>query len=79
MKYSIYQVAKIIDAMPTDLNETAISILLTDSRQVFFPDETLFFALKTKNNDGHRYISELYELGVRNFVVSDLQPEWEEY
>lgn len=79
MKYSIYQVAKIIDAMPTDLNETAISILLTDSRQVFFPDETLFFALKTKNNDGHRYISELYELGVRNFIVSDLQPEWEEY
>lgn len=50
MKYSIYQVAKIIDAMPTDLNETAISILLTDSRQVFFPDETLFFALKTKKD-----------------------------
>jgi len=79
MKYSIQEVAKIIDAIPTELNETSISILLTDSRQVFFPDETLFFALTTKNNDGHKYISELYELGVRNFVVSTLQPEWDEY
>lgn len=79
MKYSIHKIAKILDAIPTDLNEASISILLTDSRQVFFPDETLFFALSTKNNDGHKYISELYELGVRNFVVTSLQPEWEEY
>jgi alanine racemase len=79
MKYSIQKVAKIIDAMPADLNDVSISILLTDSRQVFFPDETLFFALTTKNNDGHKYISELYELGVRNFVVSTLLTEWDEY
>src|SRR5690606_11689248 len=30
-------------------------------------------------NDGHNYVFELYELGVRNFVVSNLLPEWEEY
>lgn len=79
MKYSIHKIAKILDAKPTDLSDASISILLTDSRQVFFPDETLFFALSTKNNDGHKYISELYDLGVRNFVVTSLQPEWEEY
>ncbi|NDV94706.1 bifunctional UDP-N-acetylmuramoyl-tripeptide:D-alanyl-D-alanine ligase/alanine racemase [Dysgonomonas sp. 521] len=79
MKYSIQKVAKITGAIPADLNDASISILLTDSRQVFFPDETLFFALTTKNNDGHKYISELYELGVRNFVVSTLLPEWDEY
>lgn len=79
MKYSISKIAKILDAITTDLYHSEISILLTDSRQVFFPAETLFFALSTKNNDGHNYVSELYELGVRNFVVSNLLPEWEEY
>jgi alanine racemase len=79
MKYSIQEVAGIIDAIPADLNETSISILLTDSRQVFSPGETLFFALTTKNNDGHKYVPELYKLGVCNFVVSGFQPEWDDY
>ncbi|MFV0420457.1 MAG: bifunctional UDP-N-acetylmuramoyl-tripeptide:D-alanyl-D-alanine ligase/alanine racemase [Dysgonomonas sp.] len=79
MKYSISKIAKILDAITTDPYESEISILLTDSRQVFFPAETLFFALSTKNNDGHNYVAELYELGVRNFVVSNLLPEWQEY
>lgn len=79
MKYSISKIAKVLNAITTDLHKSEISILLTDSRQVFFPAETIFFALSTKNNDGHNYVSELYELGVRNFVVSQLLPEWEEY
>lgn len=79
MKYSIHKIAKVIDAIKTELNDATISILLTDSRQVFYPAETLFFALVTKNNDGHKYVNELYKLGVRNFVVSNLSPEWENY
>lgn len=79
MKYSIHKIAKILDAIASDLNDADISILLTDSRQVFYPAETLFFALSTKNNDGHKYINELYELGVRNFVVSQMLSDWENY
>lgn len=79
MKYSIQKIAQILEAIPTDLHKCEVSILLTDSRQVFFPSETLFFALTTKNNDGHKYVSELYDLGVRNFVVSYLHAEWEPY
>ncbi len=79
MKYPIHKIAKILDAITTELYDAEISILLTDSRQVFFPAETLFFALSTKNNDGHKYVDELYGLGVRNFVVSHLLPEWESY
>ncbi|MBK5721349.1 bifunctional UDP-N-acetylmuramoyl-tripeptide:D-alanyl-D-alanine ligase/alanine racemase [Dysgonomonas sp. Marseille-P4677] len=79
MKYPIQKIAKILDAIPSEMNDAVISILLTDSRQVFYPAETLFFALSTKNNDGHNYINELYELGVRNFVVSELFPEWSEF
>lgn len=79
MKYPINKIARILDAIAMDLDDAEISILLTDSRQVFFPSETLFFALVTKNNDGHNYVSELYELGVRSFVVTHLLPEWEDY
>ncbi|MCH5226801.1 MAG: bifunctional UDP-N-acetylmuramoyl-tripeptide:D-alanyl-D-alanine ligase/alanine racemase [Muribaculaceae bacterium] len=47
-----------------------INILLTDSRNHFNPKVTLFFAISTPGgNDGHKFIRELYEKGVRNFVV----------
>ena len=42
---------------------------MTDSRSLCFPEETLFFALRSSRNDGHRYIDDLYRRGVRNFVV----------
>jgi len=43
--------------------------LLIDSRKLIIPEGTLFFAIATKRNDGHKYIEELYNRGVRNFVV----------
>ena len=49
--------------------DAQIGWLLTDSRSLCFPEETLFFALRTARNDGHRYIEDLYRRGVRNFVV----------
>ncbi|MBQ0058131.1 MAG: bifunctional UDP-N-acetylmuramoyl-tripeptide:D-alanyl-D-alanine ligase/alanine racemase [Bacteroidales bacterium] len=47
-----------------------VSLLLTDSRSLSFADQTLFFALVTAKGDGHHYISELYQKGVRAFVIS---------
>ena len=47
--------------------------LLTDSRTLVFPETSLFFALKSDRNDGHRYLPELYQKGVRVFVVSESQ------
>ena len=79
MKYKIEEIAKILGINNINLKETSISILLTDSRQVFFPGETLFFALTTPNNDGHKYIAELYDQQVRNFVVSKIEPEWKQF
>ncbi|MDR0413027.1 MAG: bifunctional UDP-N-acetylmuramoyl-tripeptide:D-alanyl-D-alanine ligase/alanine racemase [Dysgonamonadaceae bacterium] len=69
MKQTIFEIAKIIDAQPCPLSDAGIRILLTDSRSLSEPAVTLFFALSTEHNDGHRYIYDLYEKGVRNFVV----------
>ncbi len=49
-----------------------ISTLLTDSRSLCEAEESLFFAIKTDVNDGHRYISDLYRRGVRAFVVESI-------
>ena len=71
MKYSIREIASILGIDSADLahEDDVVSHLLTDSRSLTYPEETLFFAIKTKNNDGHRYVCHLYNLGVRNFVV----------
>ena len=47
-----------------------VNYLLTDSRNYFKPEGTLFFAIKTSGgNDGHFYLEELYNRGIKNFVV----------
>lgn len=69
MKYSILEIAKILN-IPTDgLIDCDIDQLLTDSRSLTYPERTLFFAIRTQSNDGVNFIPELYKHGVRNFVV----------
>lgn len=70
--YTIEEIAQVIGAERKGMTEAKINWLLIDSRSLCFPEETLFFALKTEKNDGHKYIEELYRRGVRNFVVESL-------
>jgi Alr-MurF fusion protein len=46
-----------------------ISQILLDSRQISEAKNALFFALVGKRNDGHIYLTELYQSGVRQFVI----------
>lgn len=74
MKYTISDIAQVLGATHTIMGspEATVSTLLIDSRSLSLPSETLFFALRTSMGNGHRYISDLYEHGVRNFVVESL-------
>ncbi len=45
--------------------------LLLDSRKIVFPEETIFFALMSRQRNGTDFIQELYKKGVRNFVTRD--------
>lgn len=49
--------------------DAEIEHLLTDSRKISDETHSLFFAIPTKHNTGCRYVDELYQRGVRNFVV----------
>ncbi len=79
MKYDIQQIASILGVPTNNLNCAEISTLLTDSRKITNPVETLFFALESKNNDAHNFINDLYNLGVRNFVVAKQFDEWNKF
>ena len=72
MTYTIEKVTTLIGARRYGDNDTNIGFILTDSRSLCFPEETLFFALKSERNDGHNYIPELYRRGVKNFVVTNV-------
>ena len=79
MTYSIDDIVAMTGAERYGHCPAVISWLLTDSRSLCFPTETLFFAIVSRRNDGHNYIRELYNRGVRNFVVSSLPDSIEEY
>ena len=73
--YSLQEVSEIVNGkLVGEAQDRTVSDLLIDSRHLMDPSQTMFFALKSSRNDGHRYIEDLYEKGVRAFVVSH-QPE----
>lgn len=79
---SIKELASILNgtyqkgALASDFNIRNVAI---DSRTLVDPVVTVFFALVGERHDGHQYVSELYEKGVRCFVVSHLPAELEEF
>ena len=74
--YSLQQVADIVGGQLTGASEgKQISDLLIDSRHLVDAPQTLFFALTSARNDGHKYIKELYDKGVRAFVVNQIPNE----
>lgn len=71
--YSLQKVADIVNGQIVGaLTEREVSDLLIDSRHLMDASLTLFFALMSHRNDGHKYIESLYEKGVRAFVVNHL-------
>ena len=73
MHYTIETIASLVGARIEGAHqpEARIDWLLTDSRSLAFPETTIFFALRTRTGDGHRYIEDLYRRGMRHFVVEE--------
>lgn len=78
MDYTIQDLTAILSPIKSILPDKSriVRHLLTDSRSLTFPADSLFFAIRTNGGDGHRYIPELYAAGVRDFVVEVLPEEF---
>lgn len=49
--------------------ELPVEYLLLDSRKIISASSSLFFAIKGDRHDGHRYLKDLYDQGIRQFIV----------
>ena len=73
MTYTIEKIASIVKGRIEGKGDPSLIIteLLFDSRLLTSPGNTLFFSLKSNRNNGNKYIDELYNKGVRCFVVEE--------
>ncbi len=78
-KLSVQDIAKITGATLLCSHEEWIEYLLVDSRKLIAVEGTLFFALPGMHHDGHQFIQDLYQKGVRNFVVKFLPDDHKQY
>lgn len=70
-QYQFDQAAKMMrGTVIQKASKNVIEHLLLDSRKLTFPESTIFFAVKGERRDGHTFIGELYNKGVRAFVIS---------
>ena len=73
MSYSIAQIKEITEASFLLEGNAAdpIEHLLLDSRKLLFPATSVFFALYGPRRNGNTFVPELFDKGVRNFVVDE--------
>jgi alanine racemase len=77
MCYTIEQIAEIIEAkhkLPLD-RHNEILYLQTDSRKIFQPEQSIFIALKGERHNGHDYIEDVYQKGIKHFILSEQPPK----
>jgi len=65
-------IAEIVKGVLSGSPDLIISDIVTDSRQVSYSDEIAFVAISGKNHDGHQFIGNLYQRGLRVFIVEKL-------
>ncbi|MDA3616130.1 bifunctional UDP-N-acetylmuramoyl-tripeptide:D-alanyl-D-alanine ligase/alanine racemase [Polluticaenibacter yanchengensis] len=70
--YDLSYISGIIHAKAVGNTNFKITYLSNDTRRIIDGLNTLFFALKTNTNDGHKFVLSAYNNGVRCFVVEHL-------
>ena len=77
MAYTINEIIPIVEgqiiASPKNDEPIYIQKLAVDSRRIIFPDVSLFFAIAGDRRDGHEFIRDAFDRGVRAFIVSDAE------
>lgn len=75
MSITVNHIATLLSNKPfaTDCH---LDSLMIDSRSVTTPGSTIFIALRTPHNDGHRFIPDLVDKGVSCFVVETVPAEY---
>lgn len=86
MRYSAIDIEQILDSNNFIISksfikypESIIEHILTDSRQLSYINSTLFVALETNTGSGHKFVEQLYNQGVKNFLISIWDKKYESF
>jgi alanine racemase len=74
MKYSVTQIAKIVDGelVASNNKQLVVTSVITDSRVSHIKSEELFIALTGENFDAHQFTENVYQKGGRIFLLAKL-------
>ena len=68
--FELQNINTILNGVLFNNSEVEFSTIITDSRKISDFRNSLFIAIAGEQHDGHKYIQELYEKGVRCFILS---------
>lgn len=71
MRYKLSDIAQILAQPIARDADWVIQYLVTDSRNLVEPKQSIFFAIKGPRRSGSAYIKDLYQKGVRVFVLDE--------
>ncbi len=72
MKYLLSEIAHIVKCQHNIIQEdNEIHSIYIDTRQISISQNSLFIAISTHKNDGHLYLENAYQKGIRNFLVEN--------
>ena len=69
--YKLNQISSIVNGTLFGDENVIINQIFFDSRMIVHPANGIFFALHGNQKDGHQYIENAYQKGIRNFVVHE--------
>ena len=67
--YNLNQIASIINGTLIGNGDEIIDQIFFDSRMIVNPIHGIFFAFHGNQKDGHLFLQDAYQRGIRNFVV----------
>lgn len=69
--YTAKKISEIVIGKLSGASTNVIKHLISDSRTITDYNQSVFFALASERNNGHKYLNDLYKNGLRCFVVSE--------
>jgi len=70
MRYTLSELAAILDSSLHGKDQV-IRDVVTDSRRILRPDQSVFIAIQGPRFNGHDFIQVAYDKGLRSFIVQD--------
>lgn len=73
--YSLQHIADVFNSNIQSIYEELIDVVFYDTRKIYSAKNGLFFCLKSERRDGHEFIQNAIDKGVKFFVVDKEVPE----